>query len=104
MQEHLSDLNTITSQLESVGITFDNEVLALVILSSLPDNWDSLVMAVSNSSGSNVLKFEDVVGVILDEDTQRKNNSSGDISSTALNTKERGRSSKRGNGRGYGRS
>jgi gag-polypeptide of LTR copia-type len=38
MQEHLSDFNTITSQLESVGITFDNEVLALVILSSLPDS------------------------------------------------------------------
>jgi predicted nucleic acid-binding protein len=104
MQEHLSDFNTITSQLESVGITFDNEVLALVILSSLPDSWDSLVMAVSNSSGSNVLKFEDVVGVLLDEDTRRKNNSSGDISGTALNIEERGRSSKRGNDRGYGRS
>jgi GAG-pre-integrase domain/Zinc knuckle len=61
-------------------------------------------MAVSNSSGSNVLKFEDVVGVLLVEDTRRKNNSPGDISGTALNTEERGRSSKRGNGRGYGRS
>jgi Zinc knuckle len=32
------------------------------------------------------------------------NNSPGDISGTALNTKERGRSSKRGNHGGYGRS
>ncbi|KAK9133630.1 hypothetical protein Scep_013158 [Stephania cephalantha] len=104
IQEHLSDFNTITSQLESVGIIFDNEVLALVILSGLPDSWDGLVMAVSNSSGSSILKFEDVVGVLLDEDTRRRNNSSDDVSNSALNTEERGRSSKRSNGRGNGRS
>jgi hypothetical protein len=104
VQEHLSDFNTITSQLESVGIIFDNEVLALVILSSLPESWDGLVMAVSNSSGSSILKFEDVVGVLLDEDTRRRNNSSGDVSGSALNTEERGRSSKKSNNRGSGRS
>jgi hypothetical protein len=104
IQEHLNDFNTITSQLESVGITFDDEVLALVILSSLPESWDGLVMAVSNSSGSSILNFKDVVGVLLDEDTRRRNNSPSDVSGSALNTEERGRSSKKYNGRGNGRS
>jgi hypothetical protein len=51
-----------------VGL-LDDEVRALLILCSLPESWNGLVMAVSNSvSGSNTLKFDDVVGVILSEE------------------------------------
>jgi hypothetical protein len=50
-------------------VDFDDEVRALLILSSLPERWNGLVMAVSKSvSGSNTLKFDDVVGVILSEE------------------------------------
>ena len=66
--DHLNEFNTITSQLSSVKVNFDDEVRALLILCSLPESWNSLVMAVSNSvSSSNNLKFDDVVGVILSE-------------------------------------
>ena len=58
--EYLNDFNTITNQLKFVSINFDDEVRALLILSGLPNNWDSLVMAVSNSSGSSKLKYNDV--------------------------------------------
>ena len=48
---------------------FNDEVGDLLILCSLPESWNGLVMAVSNSvSGSNTLKFDDVVGVILSEE------------------------------------
>lgn len=33
--EHLNKLNTVASQLTSIGINFDDEVKALLILSSL---------------------------------------------------------------------
>ena len=56
--EYLNDFNTVTSQLESMRINFEDEVRALLILSGLPD---SLVMVVSNSSGSSKLKYDDVV-------------------------------------------
>jgi hypothetical protein len=47
-------------------------------------------MAVSNSvSGSNTLKFDDVVGVILSEEMRRK--STGETSGNALNMESRGR-------------
>jgi hypothetical protein len=50
-------------------VDFDDEVRALLILCSLPESWNDLVMVVSNSvSGSNALKFDDVVGVILSEE------------------------------------
>ena len=34
--QHLNELNIITTQLSSVGIEFDEEVRALILLSSLP--------------------------------------------------------------------
>ncbi|MCO5601920.1 hypothetical protein L7F22_056046 [Adiantum nelumboides] len=36
--EHLNQFNTSISQLRSVGMTFDDEVRALLILSSLPNS------------------------------------------------------------------
>ena len=62
--DHLNEFNTLTSQLSFVKTNFDDEVRALLILCSFPKSWNGLVMDVSNSvSGSNTLKFDDVVGV-----------------------------------------
>ena len=46
--EHLNKFNTLTSQFESIEISFDDKIRALVLLSSLSEAWNSLVMAVSN--------------------------------------------------------
>jgi hypothetical protein len=54
-------------------VDFDDEVRAPLILCLLPESWNGLVMAVSNFvSGSNNLKFDDVVGVILSEEMRWK--------------------------------
>ena len=71
--DHLNDFNTVTNQLSYVGVNFDDEVRALLILCSLPESSDGLVMAVSNFFfGSSTLKFDDVIGVILSEEMQQK--------------------------------
>ena len=73
VSDHLNEFNTLTSQLSSVNVNFDDEVRDLLILCSLPEIWNSLVMVVSNSvPSSNTLKFDDVVGVILSKEMQRK--------------------------------
>jgi len=65
---HLKEFNMVTNQLIYVKVNFDDEVRALIMLFSLPESWNGLVMAISNSFfGSNNLKFDDVVGVILSE-------------------------------------
>jgi hypothetical protein len=88
--DHLNYFNTITNQLSSVKVEFDDEAKALLILYSLPERWNGLVMATSNSvSGSNTLKFDDVVGFILSEEMQRNN--TGETSGNALNMENRGR-------------
>jgi hypothetical protein len=87
---HLNDFNTVTNQLSSIKVDFDDEVRALLILFSLQERLNGLVMVVSNSvSGSNTLKFDDVVGVILSEEMRRK--STGETSGNALNMENRGR-------------
>ena len=63
--DHLNDFNTLTSQLSSVKVNFDDEIRALLIFFSLLESWNNLVMVVSNYiPSSNTLKFDDVVGVI----------------------------------------
>jgi hypothetical protein len=67
--DHLNEFNTVTNQLISVKVDFDDEVRALLILCSLSNIWNFLVMDLSNSvSSSNTLKFDYVVGVILGEE------------------------------------
>jgi hypothetical protein len=86
--DHLNEFNIVTNQLSSIKVDFDDEVRALPILCSLPEKWNGLVMGVSNSvSGSNTLKFDDVVGVILSEEMQWK--STGETLGNALNMENR---------------
>ncbi|WVZ14797.1 hypothetical protein V8G54_012363 [Vigna mungo] len=97
--QHLNELNIVTTQLSSVGIEFDDEVRALILLSSLPESWNATVTAVSSSSGSNKLKFDDVRDLILSEEIRRKESGESSTSSV-LHTESRGRSSNKGYGRG----
>ena len=65
---HLYEFNTITSYLSSMGINFDEEIRALLIFFSFPKRWNDLKMVVINYfPRSNILKFDDVIGVILSE-------------------------------------
>ncbi|KAE8692624.1 Retrovirus-related Pol polyprotein from transposon TNT 1-94 [Hibiscus syriacus] len=101
--QHLNELNTITTQLSSVEIEFDDEVRALILLSSLPDSWNANVTAVSSSSGNNKLKFDDVRDLVLSEEIRRRE--SGEAStSSALHTESRGRTSERNSNRGRSKS
>eukprot|EP00253_Pinus_taeda_P016291 PITA_16291 len=98
--DNLNDFNAVTSHLFSVGVNFDDEVRALLFLCSLPESWNGLVMAISNSvSGSSTLKFDDVFGSILSKEMRRK--SSGETSGNALSAESRGRKMERGKSSGY---
>ncbi|RVW47729.1 Retrovirus-related Pol polyprotein from transposon TNT 1-94 [Vitis vinifera] len=51
--QHLNEFNTITNQLSSVEIDFDDEIRALIVLASLPNSWEAMRMArCSETSGS----------------------------------------------------
>ena len=74
---------------------FDDEVRALLILCSLPEIWNSLVMAISNSvPSSSTLKFDNVVSVILSKEMRRK--STGETLGNVLTMESIGRQKERG--------
>ncbi|KAE8695859.1 U-box domain-containing protein 31 [Hibiscus syriacus] len=101
--QHLNKLNTITTQLSSMEIEFDDEVRALILLSSLPDSWNATVTAVNSSSGNSKLKFDDVRDLVLSEEIRRRE--AGEAStSSALHTESRGRTSERNSNRGRSKS
>jgi hypothetical protein len=103
--DHLNEFNMVTNKLSSEKVDFDDdEVRALLILCSFPKIWNGFVMAASNSvSGSNTLKFDDVVGVILSEEMQQK--ITCETLGNTLTMENMGRQKDRGKGSGnYGNS
>ncbi|KAL2243395.1 UNVERIFIED_CONTAM: Retrovirus-related Pol polyprotein from transposon TNT 1-94 [Sesamum indicum] len=100
--DHLNDFNQLTTQLTSVDIVFDDEVKALILLSSLPDSWDVVVTSVSTSSGKEKMKFDNIRDMMLNEETHRK--PTGGSSGSALHTESKGRPDTRGKYRGRSRS
>jgi len=66
----------------SVGIKFDDEVQALLLLLSLPDSWSRTVTVVTSSAGFNEFTFEKIRDLILGEDVRRR--SLGELCSESL--------------------
>lgn len=91
---HINDFNMIVSQLSSVEINFDDEVKALILMSSLPDSWDSVVVAISSSRGSEKVKFDEIRDIILSESIRKREIE--DSSGSALSVDQRGRSKSKG--------
>eukprot|EP00253_Pinus_taeda_P003773 PITA_03773 len=76
--EHLNVFNIVVSQLSSVDIKILDEDKCISLLCSLPDSWDSLVIAIG--SNATALQFYEIVSALLTEEMRRKNmdNQNGD--------------------------
>ena len=87
---HVNEFNTNVNQFSSVKIDFDDEVRALILLTSLPNSWEPMRVAVSNLVGSAKLNFNDMRDHILAEEVQRIDY--GEVtSSSALHVENRGK-------------
>ena len=73
--KHLSEFNMVVVQLSSVNVEIEDEMKALILLSSLPESWSGTVTAVSASAGKKVIKFDDVRDLIISEEIRRRETS-----------------------------
>ena len=88
--DHINEFNMIVSQLSSVEINFDDEIKALILMSSLPESWDTIVAAISSFRGSDKLKFDKIQDVVLSESIRKRE--IGNSSGSALSVDQWGRS------------
>ena len=72
----------IVSQLNSLDINFEDEIKALILMSSLPESGDTVVAAISSSRGSEKLMFDEIRDVFLSESICKRE--VGDSSGSAL--------------------
>jgi len=97
--QHFNEFNTITNQLSSVEIDFDDEIHALIVLASLPNSWEAMRIAVSNSIGKSKLSYEDVRDLVLGEEVPKKDAGKNSDSGATFNLEERGRGQERNSGK-----
>jgi hypothetical protein len=84
--EHLNVFQCHINQLSAIKINFEDEVQALLLLSSMPDSWNMLVVSVSNSAPDGKLMLEMVKNSMLNEEARKKEK--GDASSSDAYVKE----------------
>jgi hypothetical protein len=68
---HLNDYEGVISQLSVQGKTIDDELKALLLMSSLPPSWETFVTTVCNVS-TTAVKYSETMSSILSEDARRK--------------------------------
>ncbi|GJW59032.1 retrovirus-related pol polyprotein from transposon TNT 1-94 [Tanacetum coccineum] len=100
--DHVNEFNSILSRLLLVDIKFNDEVQALLLLSSLPESWSDTVTAVSGSTRSTKLKFDNIRDLILWEDISKK--TSGEYSNSLLTAEDKCRGRKQDRGQKQNRS
>eukprot|EP00253_Pinus_taeda_P027424 PITA_27424 len=69
--EHLNTFNTMVSQLAFVDIKISDKDKCISLLCSLPNLWDSLVIAIG--SNATALQFDEIVSSLLTEEMRWKN-------------------------------
>jgi transposase InsO family protein len=92
--EHLSNFQGLLNDLSTMKLALDDEVQALLLLSSLPDSWETLVVSLSNSAPSGVITMSMVKDSMFNEEARRKEQGISS-QSEALVTEKRGRSKSR---------
>jgi len=98
--DHINTIRTLFSQLTTLGQQIEENKCAELLLQSLPDSYDQLIINLTNNILSYYLVFDDVAAVIMEEENKHKNkgdrNSSNQSEALLVS---RGRSTERGSGR-----
>ena len=79
--DHINTLKTLFSQLTTLGHNIEENERVELILQSLPDSYDQLIINLTNNNTVDSLVFEDVAASVLNEESMRKNKKNRQASS-----------------------
>ena len=98
MAEHLNTFQGLISQTVSLDIPLANEVLTLLLLGSLPDSWETLVVTLGTATQQKDLTLDMLKSSLLHEEARRKEHESNfDHKALVIeNNSARGRNHARG--------
>jgi len=68
MAEHLSEFQDVVNQLTNLEIDLGDELQSCLLLGTLPDSWDTLVVALNNSAPFGVLSMSMVKESLFNEE------------------------------------
>ncbi|RDX70455.1 hypothetical protein CR513_50300, partial [Mucuna pruriens] len=71
-QDHLNEFQGIIDQMSGMGIKFEDEILGLLLLNSLPESWETFKVSITNSIPNGVVSLQMVKGSVLNEEMRRK--------------------------------
>ncbi|RDX93346.1 hypothetical protein CR513_24405, partial [Mucuna pruriens] len=94
LSDHLNEFQGIIDQMSRMGIKFEDEILRLLLLNSLPESWDTFKISITNSVPNGVVSLQMVKGSVLNEEMRRKAQGSSS-QPEVLVTENRGRSQKK---------
>ena len=82
--EHLNEFQDVINQLANMKVNFDDELQALLLMSSLSESWETLVVSLSNSNANGTISLETVRSSLLNEELRRKGSGMKSIQSEAM--------------------
>ncbi|KAH9679836.1 hypothetical protein KPL71_026295 [Citrus sinensis] len=96
--DHINTLKTLFSQLTTLGHNIEENERAELLLQSLPDSYDQLIINLTNNNPVESLVFDDVAASVLNKESRRKNKENRQASSQQAEALSvtRGRSTERG--------
>ena len=102
--EHLNEFQDVINQLANMKVNFDDELQALLLMSSLSESWETLVVSLSNSNVNGTISLETVRSSLLNEELRRKGSDLKSVQGEAIVPKDSGKDTRRkkkgANGRG----
>ena len=104
--DHVNEFQGIINQLSSMGITFEDEAKALLLLGSLPDTWETFKVTVCNSAPNGVVTWNLMKTKVQNEESKKivDKDCSSSSHSEMLVTESWGRSKSKGPSKGGERS
>ncbi|RDX85893.1 hypothetical protein CR513_32848, partial [Mucuna pruriens] len=55
--DHLNEFQGIIDQMSGMGIKFEDEILGLLLLNSLPESWETFKVSITNSAPNGVVSL-----------------------------------------------